>query len=155
MSGSCHLDRVSNVEIGDECQIFIFAFFLNCGQVLQFGVHLRYYKGALTQKRSILVVCTTFRSDFHVGWKNHNKHSTFISSFDALAKWHEPHISLSVSCLSVKFIEKSNLVRSQSKHSHSRSCSISQHLGTIARHQQCCNYKKIKEITQKIWAYMV
>ena len=24
------------------------------------------YKGALTQKRSFLVLCTTFRSDFHV-----------------------------------------------------------------------------------------
>ena len=39
----------------------------NCGQVLQFGAHSRYYKGALTQKISFLVICTTFRSDFHVG----------------------------------------------------------------------------------------
>ena len=56
-------------------------------QVLQFGAH----KGALTKKRSFLVTCTTFRSDFHSGWKNQNKHSTLNSSFDALSKWHEPH----------------------------------------------------------------
>ena len=139
------MDKASNIEIGVECKIFVIFIIFNYGQVLQSEAHSRYYKHALTHKRPFFfVICTTFRSDFHVGWKNHNKHSTFISSFDALAKWHEPHISLSVSCLSVKFIEKSNLVRSQSKHSHSRSCSISQHLGTIARHQQCCNYKKNK-----------
>jgi hypothetical protein len=62
MSGSCHLDR-SNVEIGVECQIFVIVIFFNCGQVLQFGAP----KGVLTQKISILVICTTFRSDFRVG----------------------------------------------------------------------------------------
>ena len=36
------------------------------------------------------MICTTFRSDFHVDWKNQNKHSTLNSSFDALSKWHEP-----------------------------------------------------------------
>ena len=55
MSGSCHLNRASNVDIGVECQIFF-----NCGQVLQFGAHSRYYKGALTQKRSFLVICNTY-----------------------------------------------------------------------------------------------
>ena len=67
MSGSCHLDRVPNVEIGVECQIIVIAIFFNCGRVLQFGAHSRYYKGALTKKRSFLVICTTFRSAFHVG----------------------------------------------------------------------------------------
>ena len=38
------------------------------------------------------MICTTFRSDFHVGWKNQNKHSTINSSFNALSKWHEPNI---------------------------------------------------------------
>ena len=66
MSGLYHLDRVSNVEIGVECQIFIFICF-NCDRVLKFGAHSRNYMGALTQKRSFLVICTTFRSDFHVG----------------------------------------------------------------------------------------
>ena len=93
MSGSCHLDRASNVKIGVECQIFVIVIFFNCGRVLQFGAHSRYYKGALTQKRSFLVICTAFRSDFHVSWKNHNKHSTLNSSFDPLSKWHEPDIS--------------------------------------------------------------
>ena len=64
----------ANFEIGVECQIFVIVIFFNCGSVLQFGAHSRYYKGALTQKRSFLVICTTFRSDFHVGWKNQNKH---------------------------------------------------------------------------------
>ena len=67
MSGSCHLDRASNVEIGDECQIFVIVIFFNCGRVLQFVAHSRYYKGALTQKGSFLVVSTTFTSNFHVG----------------------------------------------------------------------------------------
>ena len=51
MSGSCHLDRPSNVEIGAESQIFVIVIFFNCSRVLQFGAHSRYYNGALTQKR--------------------------------------------------------------------------------------------------------
>ena len=85
MCGSCHLDRASNDEIGVEYQIFVIVIFYNCSRVLQFGAHSRYYKGAfnevctvagqpvqtllgaLTQKRSFLVICTTFRSAVHVG----------------------------------------------------------------------------------------
>ena len=52
MSGSCHLDSASNVEIGVEYQIFVIVIFFNCVRVLQFGAHSRYYNGALTQKRS-------------------------------------------------------------------------------------------------------
>ena len=94
MSGSCHLNRASNVEIGVECQIFVIVIFFNCDPVLQFRAHSRYYKGALTQKRSFLVTCTTFRSDFRFGWKNQNKASTLDSTFDALSKWHEPDIRI-------------------------------------------------------------
>ena len=86
MSDSCHLDRASNVEIDVECQTFVIVTFFNCGQVLQFGAHSRYYEGALTQNRSFLGICTTFRSDICVGRKNQNKHSTLNSSFDALSK---------------------------------------------------------------------
>jgi len=32
----------------------------DCDQVLQFGAHSRHYKGALTQKRSFLVICTIY-----------------------------------------------------------------------------------------------
>ena len=39
------------------------------------------------------MLCITFRSDFHVGWKNQKKYSTLSSSFDALLKWHDLHIS--------------------------------------------------------------
>ena len=39
MSGSCHLDRASNVKIGVECQIFVRFIFFNCGRVLQMGAH--------------------------------------------------------------------------------------------------------------------
>ena len=66
MSGSCRLDTALNVEIDVECQIFVIDIFFNSGQVLQFVAHARYHKGALAQKRSFLVLCTTFRSDFHV-----------------------------------------------------------------------------------------
>ena len=66
MSGSCHLDRALNVEIAFERQIFVIIIFFNCSQVLQFGAHSRYYKGALTQKRYFLVIYTTFSSVFHV-----------------------------------------------------------------------------------------
>ena len=44
MSGSCHLDRASNVEIGVECQIFVIVIFLTASE---FGAHSRYYMGAL------------------------------------------------------------------------------------------------------------
>jgi len=67
MCGSCHLDRPLNVEIGVDCQIFVIVIFFNCVQVLQYGAHSRYYKDALTQKRSFLVICTTYISDFCVG----------------------------------------------------------------------------------------
>ena len=123
LSSSCHLDRALNVKIGVECQIFVtvhlwkFKFLqsllgdnnatyfwseiistLTAAEFYNLGVHSRYYKGALTQKRSFLVICTTFKSDFH---KNHNKHSTLNSSFNPLSKWHEPDI---------KFV-KSNTIR--------------------------------------------
>ena len=44
MSGLCHLDRASNVEIGVEYQIFVFVIVIifNCSQVLQFGAHSSY-----------------------------------------------------------------------------------------------------------------
>ena len=58
MSGSSHLNRASNVEIGVECQIFVIVVFFYCSRVLQFEAHSRYYKGALTQKRSFLAICT-------------------------------------------------------------------------------------------------
>ena len=80
MSVSCHLYRVSNVEIGFECQIFVIAIFIKFGQILQFGAHSRYYKGALTQKKSFLVICiSTLRSDFHVGCKKSKQ--TFNAKF--------------------------------------------------------------------------
>ena len=64
--------------------------FYNLGDILG-----KYQKGVLTQKRSFLVICTTFRSAFHVSWKNQNKHSTLNSSFNGLSKWHEPDIKTS------------------------------------------------------------
>ena len=82
MSGSCHFDRASNVEIAVECKIFAIVIFLNCSRVLQFEAHSRHYRGALTQKKSFVVICTTFRFDFHVGWKNQNKQSIINSSLD-------------------------------------------------------------------------
>ena len=86
MSGSCPLDRALNVEICVESQIFTIVMFFNWGQVLQFGALSRYYKGALTQKRSFLVTCTTFRSDYYIGCKNQIKHSALNLSFNALSK---------------------------------------------------------------------
>ena len=65
-----------------------YRYLFKSSRVLQFVAHSRYQKGALTQKRSFSVICFTFRSDFHVGWKNQNKHSTLNSSFEALSKWH-------------------------------------------------------------------
>ena len=64
--------------------------FYNLGHIQ--GILRVHFKGALTQKRSFLVVCTTLRSDFHVGWINQNKCSTLNLSFHALSKWHEPDI---------------------------------------------------------------
>ena len=92
MSGSCHLNRALNVKIGFQWQIFVIVFFY-CSRALQFWAHLRHCKGALTQKKWFVVICTTFRSAFRVGWKNQNKHSTLNLSFHSLSKWHEPDIS--------------------------------------------------------------
>ena len=50
MSVSYHLNRVSNVKIGVECQTFVIDLIFNCGQVVQFGAHSRYCKGGITQK---------------------------------------------------------------------------------------------------------
>ena len=44
LSGSCHLARASNVEIGVECQIFVSVIFLNYGDIYNFG----HIQGALT-----------------------------------------------------------------------------------------------------------
>ena len=71
MSGSCQLDRASNVEIGVECQIFVIVIVFNCSRVLQFGAHSRYYKGALTQKRLFLVdsvLATDFMKPKLLNW---------------------------------------------------------------------------------------
>ena len=59
MSGSCHLDSASNVEIGIECQIFVIVIFFNLHQVLKLWPHSRCYKGTLNQKRSFLVSMTS------------------------------------------------------------------------------------------------
>ena len=37
MSGSCHLDRASNVEIGVECQMFVIAIFLTAVEFYNLG----------------------------------------------------------------------------------------------------------------------
>ena len=51
ITSSCHLDRVWNIEIGVEYEIFVIAIFFNWSRVLQFGEHSKYFMGALTQKR--------------------------------------------------------------------------------------------------------
>ena len=132
MSGSCHLHRASNVEIGVECQLFII--------VILCGAHSRYYNGVLTQKRSFLVICTIFRSAFHVAWNNQNKRSTWDSSFDALSKWQEPDIivvfldTINIPCVVVDLfaiellqqtmLEKNSQVHSGCKRIKSFNCLI-------------------------------
>ena len=84
-----------SVEFRNWCWMsnILIVIFFNCGQVLLFVAHSRHHKGALTQKRSFLVICTTIRSAFCVGLKIQNKHSTLNLSFNALSKWHEPDIN--------------------------------------------------------------
>ena len=59
MSGSCHLDKASNVEIGVECRIFVIVIFFNFGQVLQFEANSS-YKDALTYDLSFASTETKF-----------------------------------------------------------------------------------------------
>ena len=67
MSWFMSFDRASNVEIGVECQIFVIVIFLTAAKCYNLGDILgKYEKGVLTQKRSFLGICTTFRSAFHV-----------------------------------------------------------------------------------------
>ena len=63
------VDRASNLKNCVESQIFVIVIFLTVDEFYNLGHIERFYKGALTQKRSFLLVCTTFRSDFHVKWK--------------------------------------------------------------------------------------
>ena len=42
LSGSCHLDRATNVEIGVECQIFVSVTFFNYSDIYNFG-HFKVY----------------------------------------------------------------------------------------------------------------
>jgi hypothetical protein len=58
---------VSNINIGVECQIFVTVVFLTVVEFYNLGHIQGIKKGALTQKRSFLVICTTFRSDFGIG----------------------------------------------------------------------------------------
>ena len=85
MSGSCHLHRASNVKLVLNVKYLLLLPFLTEAEFYNFG-HIQgvYYKGALSQKRPFLVICTTFRSAFHVSWKNQNKHSTLNSSFNTV-----------------------------------------------------------------------
>ena len=77
-SGSCHFNRASNDKFSVEFWIFGIVIFFNWGWVLKFGAPSRYFKDALTQKRSYLVNWTSFGSDFNVSWKkNQNKYSKF------------------------------------------------------------------------------
>ena len=80
MSGSCHLDRVWNVEIWVECQIFVIVIFFNCGWVLKFGAHSRYYKGALIQRDHfqwfVLLSNLIFMSAEKIKTKNNTKYKT-------------------------------------------------------------------------------
>ena len=88
-SGSCHFDRVLNVEIGVECQIFVIDIFFNFGQVLQFGAHSRHFKGhkgALTQNHFfcpgfVLLSDLIFVSAEKI--KTNIQNSTLNSSFNA------------------------------------------------------------------------
>ena len=63
MSGSCHLTerQMLKLVLNVKC-LLLFSFLTEA----EFGAHSRYYKGTLTQKRSFLVIFTTFRSDFRV-----------------------------------------------------------------------------------------
>ena len=87
MSGSCHLDRASNVEIGVECQIFVIVIFINCDRVLQFGAH--------NSKEIIFSALYYFQIWFSCGLKISKQtfNTKFVIRCCALLKWHEPHIS--------------------------------------------------------------
>ena len=50
------------------------------------------------------MLCTTFRSDFHVGWKNQNNYSTLNLSFDDLSKRHDQQINVIIAILRIKAV---------------------------------------------------
>ena len=55
-SESCRFDKASNDEFSVEFLLIVIVMFFNRSQVLKFGAPSRYYEGALTQKRSFLVI---------------------------------------------------------------------------------------------------
>ena len=73
MSGSCHLDRASNVEIGVECQIFVIVIFFNGGTYV--GLNL--------------VCVQIFTSDHDNLVEKKNKNGRRMASFaTTFASWH-------------------------------------------------------------------
>ena len=104
MSGSCNFDRASNDKFSVEFWIFVIVIVANHDRVLKFEAPSKYYKGALTQKRSFRVNWTFFRSDFNVGWKRiktNIQNSTLNLSFHALLKWHDLHTKQKKSRISI------------------------------------------------------
>ena len=63
--------------------------------------NLGHIQGGLTQKKSALVICTTFRHNICVGWKKQTFKLNL--SFDALSQWHETDITLCSSILHNNF----------------------------------------------------
>ena len=64
---SSHLDWESNAEIGVVKYLLLLSFLTEVEFYNLRHIQGTYHKGVLTQKRSFLVLCTTFRSYFHVG----------------------------------------------------------------------------------------
>ena len=102
MCGSCHLDRASNDESSVECLFWFFHLTWKSDlKVIQITKNYLFWVMHPYNTLNLPKNCKTwpqlkkknFRSDFCVGWKNSNKHSTLNLSFNALSKWNEPDIS--------------------------------------------------------------
>ena len=73
------------------------------------------WNSCFNQKTSLNQTCLneknycTFRSEFQVGWKNQNKHSTLNLSFDTLSKRHEPDITQSANLSTLGTYQQSGI----------------------------------------------
>ena len=91
VSGSCHLDRVSNDEFSVEFWIFVIVLFCNRSQVLKFEAPSRVPLVKRDNFEWIGLLSDLMSAEKKI--KTNIQNSTLNMAFVALLIWHDPHIS--------------------------------------------------------------
>ena len=81
ISGSCHLDSASNVEIGAECQIFVIVIFFNSKEIIFSDLYYFQIWFSCRLKKSKQTFNTKFvtRRSVQMTWTGHNENFLMIT----------------------------------------------------------------------------